>query len=179
MSFLFGFIGYLLYFLYDLNQIFKFSNLVKYGFSLGSICLFLGTISACGNRIVNYVAFGFVIIALALEIYILFFALNFEDTYVKEEFHVCDKGLYALCRHPGFYSFALLYLALYFSYQDVTLIYLGLMYNVLNLLYILFQDIFVFPKLFKDYDEYKKTTPCLLFNKQSIKRCIRDFRGQR
>lgn len=177
MSFLIGIVGYILYFVYDLNQVYNWHKVLKLGFSLGSLLVLIGTLLECSLDIKNYWAILILVIGIMLEIYVLFFALDFKNTYVDEEFKVNDHGVYALCRHPGFYSFLLIYLGLYLMYLNDRCLVMLVLYNMLNLLYIIFQDSFVFPKLFKDYRSYKKTTPFLLFNKQSICKCINDFRG--
>ena len=45
--------------------------------------------------------------AFAALIYTLFFALPFDETYAKQNNgrYVCDRGVYALCRHPGILCF--------------------------------------------------------------------------
>ena len=178
MSFLIGIFGYILYFIYDLNQVFNFSKLAKSVFGIGSILVIVGTLWECSLNIQSYLGIIIAIIGIIAEIYILFFALDFNDTYVDGRFKVCDKGVYALCRHPGFYSFLLIYIGLYIAYQNQTFLYIMLLYNGLNILYIIFQDVFVFPRLFEDYGAYKNTTTFLLINKQGLTRCINDFRGK-
>ena len=178
LSFLIGLFGYALYFIYDLNQVFNFSKLAKSAFGIGSLFVVVGTLWECSLKIENYLGLLIAIIGIIAEIYVLFFALDFNDTYVDGQFKVCDKGVYALCRHPGFYSFLLIYIGLYIAYQSQIFLDIMLLYNGLNILYIIFQDVFVFPRLFKDYPAYKKTTPFLLFTKKSITRCIDDFRGK-
>ena len=177
LSFIVGTIGYLLYFIYDLNQIFSIHKSCKSFFSIGSIFVLVGTLWECSLNIKNGFGIFLLILGVALEIYVLFFALNFKDTYVDDQFSLCNRGVYALCRHPGFYSFLLIYIGLYVMYQTETFFWILIVFNIYNFLYIVFQDTYVFPKLFKEYNQYKKTTPFLIFNKKSIFRCINDFRG--
>lgn len=174
-----GTIGYILYFIYDLNQIFNIHKSCKSFFTIGSLFVLTGTLWECSLYINNPYGIFLLLLGVALEIYVLFFALNFKDTYVEDQFSLCNRGVYALCRHPGFYSFLLIYIGLYVMYQTEIFFWILVVFNILNLLYIIFQDVYVFPRLFSEYAEYKKTTPFLIMNKKSIVRCIEDFRGIR
>ena len=44
-----------------------------------------------------------------------------------------------------------------------------------NLGYVIFQDIWTFPKTFSDYEEYKEKTPFLIPDWKSIKACMASF----
>jgi protein-S-isoprenylcysteine O-methyltransferase Ste14 len=75
---------------------------------------------------------------------------------------VIRSGSYGLCRHPGFWWFAILIIAIGilkgFSDNFLTIfIMIGL-----DLLLILFQDRYTFPKVFRGYDEYRKAVPFLI-----------------
>lgn len=71
------------------------------------------------------------------------------------------KGTYHLCRHPGFlwYSLFTLLTATYFWYAPLTWVCLG--FIACNFALIVLEDAVLFPKLFPQYDDYKKTTPFL------------------
>ena len=72
------------------------------------------------------------------------------------------SGSYSLCRHPGFWwlAFFLLALGLYKNYSayfvEISLII------TLNLLLTYLQDHYIFPKVFRGYEEYRKAVPFLL-----------------
>ena len=177
MHFYIGLLGFVLYFIYDINQIFHIHKVCKSFFTIGSLLIIFATVSCMSFEIMNGWGLLFFVLGIVFEIYVLFFALNFNDTYVDDQFHVCDRGVYALCRHPGFYSFLLIYVGLYIMYHTRFTFWILIIYNLFNFLYIVFQDVYVFPKLFDEYKEYKKTTPFLLFNAKSLNKCIKDFRG--
>lgn len=75
---------------------------------------------------------------------------------------VISSGSYGLCRHPGFWWFAILIIALGilkgFSANFPTI----LIMTGLDLLLIIFQDSYTFPKVFRDYDDYRKAVPFLV-----------------
>ncbi|MGB4585921.1 MAG: hypothetical protein WBH66_02600 [Rectinemataceae bacterium] len=74
---------------------------------------------------------------------------------------VVNSGSYGLCRHPGFWWFAILILTLGilkgFSANFPTILFM----TALDLLLILFQDSYTFPKVFRGYDDYRKSVPFL------------------
>ena len=108
--------------------------------------------------------FGLLTLAsLGLEIYLLFFALP-KDSYTAPENRrrVCDRGAYGLCRHPGFWSLAAVYLFLYLALPSRPMLTLAVLITAYNLIYIVFQDAYIFEKTFSDYAAYKRRVPFLL-----------------
>ena len=49
----------------------------------------------------------------------------------------------------------------------------------MNLLYILLQDRYTFPRLFEGYDDYRKETPYLIPDADSTRKCISDLKTGR
>ena len=45
-----------------------------------------------------------------------------------------------------------------------------------NYLYIIFQDLWTFPRTFFNYKEYQQSTPFLIPNRKSIRVCLRTIR---
>jgi protein-S-isoprenylcysteine O-methyltransferase Ste14 len=107
--------------------------------------------------------------AFAATVYTLFFALPFSDTYVSQQVNtVCDRGMYALCRHPGVLWLTLTYLFLAIAWGNGQVWRLGVLYSCLNLGYVWIQDRWTFPRTFPDYPAYRKQTPFLIPTAQSI-----------
>ncbi|MCI5774788.1 MAG: DUF1295 domain-containing protein [Erysipelotrichaceae bacterium] len=171
-----GIIGFLLLFIYDYNQISWHHKYIKSGFFLGFFLIVAGTIANMDLEISNIWGIVIALVGLLTTIYVLFFALNFDDTYINEEFKVYDKGVYALCRHPGFWTLLLMYVGLWIAYQDATWLWILVVYNSCNLLYIIYQDVFIFIKVFSDYGNYKTYVPFLIPTFESIKNCVAFFR---
>lgn len=177
-----GTIGFFFYFLYDINSVKENHPVLRYFFAVGTLCLVVSTI---GTMIMNCdmeqikKTIGILLLAVGicffvLLIYTLFFALPFEETYLEEsrERLAYTEGMYGLCRHPGVLWFAGLYLCLW-GLTGLTLE--GIFFPVMilwNVLYIIFQDLWTFPRTFSNYLDYKKTTPFLIPNKKSIRVCI-------
>lgn len=180
-----GSLSFVLYILYDLNQV-KFKKAYLHSlFIIASCLLLISTIIIAFTsfnefEIVFVVRIVFILLALlngALLIYTLFFALDFKDTYLEDKFKVCDTGMYALTRHPGLIWFIFTYLFLALALGSSVMLVATGVYSLLNFIYIVIQDVYVFPILFCDYDEYKKSTPFIIFNRDSVIRCIKTLKG--
>lgn len=98
---------------------------------------------------------------LGLLIYTLFFALPFDETYVKENHErlAYTEGVYALCRHPGVLWFAGFYFCLAGFLGSGKALGAFVVLIVWNILYIFYQDRIVFPETFSNYGAYQQTTP--------------------
>lgn len=72
------------------------------------------------------------------------------------------EGSYSLCRHPGFWWFSFLAVSVGFLRgMDLYFFTVSLMIG-LDLLLIVIQDKYAFPRLFSGYDAYRKEVPFLL-----------------
>ena len=188
----FGTIAFILFIVYDLEQAgaisHRFHKITKAFFSIGSVLLVVATVSLLWrmdpiNMDWNGNMFFFLILAmlfLGLLIYTLFFALPFEETYVKQDAHrTYDKKMYALCRHPGVLWFAGFYFCLWLALGSKPLLFMAGWFSFLNFCYIVLQDFYTFPKVFSDYADYRKRVPFLIPNGKSLKRCIDTFKESR
>lgn len=170
MEIIIGLIAYLLYFIYDYNTIHKNRKFIKPFFLIGTLLLGVSTVYTTvkyfdNDSLLSIILFSLSsLIFLTLLIYTLFFAIPFNETYIKdsEERLAYTKGVYGVCRHPGMLWFAGLYLSLWglTNKADSGLFYLLMIIG--DLLYIIYQDVYIFPKTFSNYDEYKITTPFLI-----------------
>jgi putative endonuclease len=98
--------------------------------------------------------------------------------YIYENEALCKSGVYALCRHPVAVCFLLTYLFLGLSALPSVLLLNGMTFSILNILYVLFQDIVTFPVTIKGYNEYKKEVPFLIPNKKSIRLAFETLKRQ-
>ena len=106
-------------------------------------------------------------------IYSLFLELPFVNTYGKEQHSstLVDTGTYALCRHPGVLWFGMLFYFYFFATGAVLIIWGGILWTCMDILHVYLQEKLFFPKMFPTYGEYMKTTPMLIPNKASVKKC--------
>ena len=97
-----------------------------------------------------------------------FFALPVEASYARPgEEGACTTGVYALCRHPGVLWFAGLYGCLWAA--GGLPLWEAAVLSGLNVGLVIFEDRCVFPAKLKGYDDYRRTTPFLLPNRQSVR----------
>ena len=178
-----GILGFLACCLFDLNKVKWQSRIFNHFFTIGSLLLVYSTVSALlksdfKTLIHNFhIEQGLLLLGVALSgaalIYVLFFALPFESTYMEtEHLPVVNSGVYAACRHPGFWVFALFYLLLGCFLSNTYITLEAIVYSICNFIYIYIQDRFIFPLYIRGYEEYKKTVPFLIPNRHSLQKAI-------
>ena len=181
-----GTAGFVLYFVYDINSVLSKNVCLQKFFAWGSILVVASVVAEFwsawgqGHRSVEAViGFGIgALFFLGLLIYTLFFALPFEETYCEENKlrAAYTEGVYGLCRHPGVLWFAGAFLCMWGMLGGWRPgIYFGLMI-FWNYLYIIFQDLWTFPRTFFNYREYQQSTPFLIPNGKSIRVCMKSIR---
>jgi protein-S-isoprenylcysteine O-methyltransferase Ste14 len=172
-------LGFLLLFIYDVNSVKWHKRYLNILFGLG--CLVIGATTVfiiLHNWKPNSVFWGYAFLALfflGLLIYTLFFALPFFNTYViksKEKMPICNTGVYGLCRHPGVLFFVFLYIFLYYAFPSEDLAIFAVAACTMNILYIIFQDLWSFPRLFDHYNQYQQETPFLIPRPSGIRKCL-------
>ena len=159
-----GLLAFVFYFIYDLNEITLQNKIFQKFFFFFTLILVLGTFwmgFACDA--LNWIWLVPAIFFFGLLIYTLFFALPFEATYVDPAIgrKVYSGGIYGVCRHPGFWWLLFAYVCLGMACGSEMMRF-GLFCSFLNLLYIGFQDMVIFPRIFVDYGDYKRKVPFLI-----------------
>lgn len=173
---------YLLFFLYDLNQLYWRRKLLSGSFLAACAGNVLLVVLACRGEPwlpARLVPGGLLaLVFLGLLLYTLFFALPFEKTYVEAGSgrSAYRRGVYALCRHPGVLWYAGLLFCLYWAFGGMRLLVLAVFGTLFDILYVWFQDRFIFPRQFSDYESYQKEAPFLVPTPSSMQRCIRTWR---
>ena len=178
-----GLLGFILFFIYDLNDAYWNHKILNGLFPVGLILLGGSVIVEIVLAIVTIPKLGFIsLLGLTFALlffvglmYTLFFALPFKSTYidVAEGRKTFKFGVYALCRHPGLGCFIGLFFFLYLAFPSTKIAIMSIVYCALNLLYVVFQDLLTFPVIFSDYDLYKSETPFIVPNFKSIRTCCR------
>lgn len=185
-SLLLGMLGFLLFFLYDINSFTWRSRLLHKSFALGVTLLAAATVLdlAAALRMGAFSGLKDLILlvagalCLAALVYCLFFALPFAETYQDTDGPpaVCDRGVYALCRHPGVLCMLGMYLFWGLGALPATMLRNGLIFSGLNTVYVCFQDRMTFPRTFPDYPDYQKNVPFLIPTGASIRAAWRTRR---
>lgn len=173
-----GIVGFGAFCLFDINKIRWRSRMLNFLFVIGCVLLAASTLlcmpSLSGEsfapHVRHLVGLAGLLLSAAGLIYVLFFALPFESTYTESDaLPLVSHGAYGLCRHPGFWLFALFYFFLWVTFTGHRLFIGFLLYSACNYGYIYLQDRYIFPKYILGYDDYKKTVPFLLPTRESIK----------
>ena len=185
-SLLLGMRGFLLFFLYAVNSFTWRSRLLHKSFALGVTLLAAATVLdlAAALRMGAFSGLKDLILlvagalCLAALVYCLFFALPFAETYQDTDGPpaVCDRGVYALCRHPGVLCMLGMYLFWGLGALPATMLRNGLIFSGFNTVYVCFQDRMTFPRTFPDYPDYQKNVPFLIPTGASIRAAWRTRR---
>lgn len=178
-----GLLGFILFFIYDLNDAFWKKKILNGLFAVGVFLIGISVVIEIVCSIETIPKFGltsflgltFALLFFVGLMYTLFFALPFKGTYIEvSEIRKTYKfGVYALCRHPGLGCFIGLFFFLYIAWPTPSVGIMSALYSGLNLLYVIFQDWLTFPVIFSDYDHYKAETPFVIPNLRSIHACFR------
>lgn len=189
MGLLIGIGGFVLLFIYEVNQVLWHKSFIKAFFTSGFLCIITATFLMMldGWSGINVMSSSFwigvicFILFFALLIYTLFFSIPFTASYIEQfqQRSVYTEKMYALSRHPGVLWFIGVYSSLVLIFPTQSMIVLAVVLSILNIIYILIQDIWSFPKLFVDYNEYKNTTPFLIPSIKSILKTIHSYKGRR
>lgn len=183
---LLGCAAFALFFLYDIAGATGRLRGFRIGFAAGCLLLLASTVGLVWQGLHGrrtgwpvFILFGLLaLLFLALLVYTLFFALPFRDTYTGGTASpvLCRNGVYALCRHPGVLWLSGFYLCLYAALGTGALLAAFAAFTLLDIAYVVLQDRWSFPKQFPDYEDYRQSTPFLLPNSRSIRRCVRTWR---
>lgn len=181
-----GCLSFLIFIVYDINQIKMNLIWIKPFFIVGCILLFSATVMMIvepfesDQSVSTYVMVLFVglaCISLFLLIYTLFFAIPFYEAYVKgSKQHLCTEGMYSLCRHPGVLFFGFFYMFLSIGLGKPFIMIAGLVFTGMNIFYVYLQDKYFFPRTFREYERYQQHTNFILPSRQSIKKCFSYYR---
>jgi len=120
------------------------------------------------------------LISLCLLVYSLFVEIPFRSTYTKQGVgnELITTGTYALVRHPGVIWFAFVFLALILLFPSTTLLLAAISWLIMDIIYVILQEKFFFPKMFPGYDEYQRQTPFLIPNRQSLSACLKTIKAR-
>lgn len=168
-----GILAFALMLLGDLNDAQFGQKPLKLCFPTGIILLAAATYFGCDFGRISVVWCIAAGAFLLLLLYSLFGSFSVRDAYVEQGCgrRVCDRGVYAMCRHPGVLFFAGLYACLHFAVRlpaSHTILYIAL-----NLLLAVFEDSAVFPKVLGGYDEYKTRVPFIIPTMKSLRDTFR------
>lgn len=126
------------------------------------------------------VPMGLAFVSLLLLVYSVFFAVRprREDRLAcpADKHPLICRGMYALCRHPG-----VLWLGAFYGFMALTLaswqwLLAFLLFTSGDVLYVFYQDRYIFPHTIDRYREYQKATPFLIPTVSSVKETFASFK---
>lgn len=174
-----GIIGFILLLLFDICSLCE-KSIIKYFFGISgfgliiisSIFLLNITSSVSFSYFSRIISLAIASFSLCLLVYSVFIEVGKNTYQYRNKNELLTTGTYALSRHPGVLWFLFVYLfgAIYF--QNSFLLYAGLIWTVINIIYVSIQERFIFTKLFQNYENYIQTTPMIIPSLQSIERCV-------
>jgi len=129
------------------------------------------------------VGWPLLLVAVALLVYSLGIEIPFTTTYAKRGVgdNLVTTGTYALVRHPGVLWFCLWMLSLVLVSRGRLMLLAGVVWSVLDAVYVWLQEVFLFVRMFPGYAAYRQATPMLLPTPGSVRECLRTLpvRGRR
>lgn len=178
-----GCLAYVVLYVFDLNKIKQIHPALNLSFALGLLMLLWAAVGIWLSSPASFrlpgplpLIFGsLAALALILQIYVLFFAVPFHDTYVEMEKtnKIVDTGMFALARHPGVIWFFFVFLFLWLATGKMMLMWAGIIWTAMDIVHVYIQDRYQFPLMFDDYDVYIRKVPFLIPTKDSIKNSLR------
>jgi len=82
------------------------------------------------------------------------------------------SGTYALSRHPGVLWLFFYYVFGSLFFANVDILIAGIVWSLINVIYVVIQEKVIFTRIFSNYENYKEETPMLLPTMSSIKKCL-------
>jgi len=171
-----GLLAFVLFFLSDFNDVKLHRRYLILCFPLGSALFMIAAffqldVSAAPitGPLWRSLFWALALVSAALLCYTLFFSFPASSAYTAPgtKRPVYNKGFYAMCRHPGLLWAALLLFSLWLVCGLP--FYAALIYTLLDLALVLYEDIYVFPIVLSGYDVYKKSTPFFILLPNCIK----------
>ncbi len=178
---LIGCLAFVFFCIFDLNKVTFRLKAINFGFAIGivliaysTIGILLGDYKMFNLAVPLRIFFGLLsVVSLFLLLYTLFAALPFNVTYggVESTNTVVDRGMYSLCRHPGVIWFFFFYFFLWPASGKTMIMWAGIIWTIMNVIYVYIEDRWFFPAAFNGYDIYKTRVPFLIPRLTGIKKC--------
>lgn len=122
---------------------------------------------------IRMISFAFTLLFLLMMIY----SIVIEVSKNNSEKKLITTGTYALSRHPGVLWFLLYYVFGSFVFADYMILIAGIVWTIVNIVYVVFQERFIFKALFDNYEEYKQSTPMIIPTRSSVQKCLKTING--
>ena len=145
-------------------------------YSLVSLCISLPKLGL--PSWLMWVGWPLVLFGLFFQVVAITNDLPLKKTYVESGTgdQLIKTGFFALARHPGVIFFIFLTVGLTLVSDSLLMLIAVPVFGALDVILVIIQDKYFFPKMFAGYSEYRKETPSILPTINSIKACIRTIK---
>jgi protein-S-isoprenylcysteine O-methyltransferase Ste14 len=179
-----GSLGFLVIYLLDIASLKRIPGLKPLSLIIGSSLVIYAAVMACLSpdklSLPVWTSWlGWVVLppAVFMLVFSLFINLPFSKTYVgRDSGPLITSGLYALVRHPGVHWFTLTMLALILVSASRLMLIAAPIWVGLDIILVTIQDRFFFGKIFAGYEQYRRQTPMLIPNRQSLSAFFNSFK---
>ncbi len=91
----------------------------------------------------------------------------------------CRQGTYALVRHPALWWYGLFLAGLFILSGAKWMLVSGVVWWIANLVLVVVEDLYIYPRMFEDYGDYKRKTPMLIPDRLGFFRCLKTWPRQK
>lgn len=184
-----GAVGFMILFFFDLAALrgVRVVKTVIWIVGYGLVAFALNMIIRKGNNFVlpAYIKVTGIILSIVfalLLVYSLLIEIPFKTTYLEKGAgsRLVTTGTYALARHPGVLWLILFLIGVFLATGAKTLLIAVPVWGLMDIIYILVQDRYYFPKQFGEaYGRYQNEVPMLIPTNRSIRQCFKTFYKKR
>jgi len=136
---------------------------------LATLLLLISQADQCTWDVLFFVFLTLALASAALMAKALFFSLP-PNAYAASVQIRCTyaRGMYALCRHPGVLWYCLMFASLAIMLRTPAATAGCCILCIGDIAYMVFQDVWSFPRIFCDYAEYQRNVPFFLPTRASV-----------
>jgi len=151
-----------------------------HGYAIYAACWGVGVDRFALPAAVSWLGWSLLPIAAILLIYSWFIELPSAKTYVQPGVgsELVTTGTWALTRHPGVLWYALGLVALLLATRSTVLLFCAPVWIAMDIVHVVMEDVYFFPRMFPDYPQYKQQTPMLIPTRRSIAACLKTLRAK-
>lgn len=141
----------------------KIFSIIGYGGIFSSILILITSFRINSNiSYLTYTKVAIAVIFFIMIIYSNFIEIGIKSPYSIDQRSAYTRGTYSIVRHPGFlwFIFSMIPMILLYKNRNFTLIAMSMV--VMNFVLIIIEDVFLFPKIFINYKDYRKSVPFII-----------------
>jgi protein-S-isoprenylcysteine O-methyltransferase Ste14 len=149
-------------------------------FYFGILILILAAVAIITLEINMSTSIGLTIVYALLTLFFLIltvYSVAIEVHSSTDEYTLVTNGTYTLSRHPGVLWLFLAFVCSSLLFGSSSLLYAGYTWTLVNIVYVIVQELCIFKKIFKGYHEYTKETPMIFPTIYSVTKWVNNILG--